>query len=101
VRRTRPRPVSEKRLALLDDRRRCVDAVRRRSGGRCELRLPRICLVASCDVHEMVPRGRGGSPYDPSNCADACRPCHRFCHDFPAAARRLGFVLSGPSGGPV
>ncbi len=27
-------------------------------------------------VNEMVPKSRGGSPYDPDNCELLCRPCH-------------------------
>ena len=34
-------------------------------------------------VHEVIPRSRGGSPYDPANCLLLCAKCHDQAHSHP------------------
>lgn len=41
----------------------------------CQLILP-DCTGLADTVHELLPRGRGGSITDPSNCVPACATCN-------------------------
>jgi len=41
----------------------------------CTLRLPG-CTTTAEHVHHIHPLARGGSKYDPSNCASACASCN-------------------------
>lgn len=45
------------------------------------------------DMHERLPRGRGGDPTDPANILLLCRLCHSLCHQFPAEAERRGLIV--------
>lgn len=51
------------------------------------------------DVDEVIPRGRGGNYLDPTNCQVLCRAHHRWKHDNPAEAERLGLTKSLPPKG--
>lgn len=53
----------------------------------------------SVDVHELLPRGRGGSITDPQNCVALCRHCHDQIGRNPAVAEALGWLL--PSGSAI
>lgn len=59
---------------------------------RCEWR-------RSVDVHELLPRGRGGSITDPQNCVAVCRWCHDWIGRCPAVAEAQGWLL--PSGSVI
>lgn len=48
------------------------------------------------DVDEIIPRGRGGSHLDASNCQVLCRAHHSWKHDNPAEAERLGLTKRLP-----
>ena len=48
------------------------------------------------DIDEIIPRGRGGNYLDPDNCQVLCRAHHRWKHDNPAEAERLGLTKSLP-----
>lgn len=50
------------------------------------------------DVDEIIPRGRGGSHLDADNCQVLCRAHHRWKHDNPAQAERLGLTKRLPPG---
>jgi hypothetical protein len=54
------------------------------------------CTGLSEDVHEVVPRGRGGNIVpiegDESNFAATCRHCHSWVTANPKEARRLGYT---------
>lgn len=41
----------------------------------CQLALPG-CTGLADTVHELLPRGRGGSITDPDNCVPACQSCN-------------------------
>lgn len=51
------------------------DAVRDRSGGRCEIRRA-DCLGFATEQHHKKKRSHGGS-HHPGNLVDACRNCHQ------------------------
>ena len=51
------------------------------------------------DVDEVIPRGRGGDHLNPDNCQVLCRAHHRWKHDHPAEAERLGLTRSLPPKG--
>jgi hypothetical protein len=50
------------------------------------------CGLHVVDVHEVYPRGRGGSILDEGNCIAICRPCHRWVDAHPAQATELGLL---------
>ena len=63
-------------------RRACWRAVYRREKGRCQRcsgrtspRFP-VWHPRRAHVNELVPRSKGGSPYDASNCELVCQACH-------------------------
>ena len=47
-------------------------------GGFCEAKIPNCCSMIADDMHEVLPRGRGGSPTDPDNILLVCRNCHTW-----------------------
>lgn len=53
--------------------------VRARSGGRCEPRIPDICLGRAMSFHHRWRRGQGG-PWTPNNGLDVCGDGTRGCH---------------------
>jgi 5-methylcytosine-specific restriction endonuclease McrA len=55
-----------------------------------------ITCSGPLDVDEIIPRGRGGNYLDPENCQVLCRAHHRWKHDHPAEAERLGLTKSLP-----
>ena len=88
------KPISEKRRATLPARERCRQAVLERDGGRCRAKLPG-CWKFATEVHEPLPRGRGGDETDPAACIALCPACHRQIHDNPAWATANGWTVSG------
>lgn len=78
------RPMSEAR---------CRRIVRERSGGSCEIGIPRVCLGKAHSASHRVPRSHGGE-WTPANILDACgdgvRGCHGYCESHPHAAHALG-----------
>jgi hypothetical protein len=52
----------------------------------------------SQDIHEVLPRGRGGSITDPANCVALCRACHMDIHDHPAQSMREGWLVRARRG---
>jgi 5-methylcytosine-specific restriction endonuclease McrA len=46
-----------------------------RDKGLCTLKL-QGCTTRAEHVHHVIPLSRGGSKYDPGNCASACRSCN-------------------------
>lgn len=55
-----------------------------------------ITCSTHLDIDEIIPRGRGGNYLDPNNCQVLCRAHHRWKHDNPAEAERLGLTKSLP-----
>lgn len=55
-----------------------------------------ITCSGPLDIDEIIPRGRGGNYLDPDNCQVLCRAHHRWKHDNPAEAERLGLTKSLP-----
>jgi len=54
----------------------------------------RCQMARSEDVHELCPRGRGGSVTLESNCVALCRACHAHIHAHPAESERDGWLIS-------
>jgi hypothetical protein len=67
------------------------EIVRQRSGGRCEGRIPSICIGRAAEVHHVKSRARGGD-HDPSNLKDLCTPCHRFVTENLRSATEMGLL---------
>lgn len=72
--------------------------VLQRDMGLCQARFLVTLITCSghLDVDEIIPRGRGGNYLDPENCQVLCRAHHRWKHDNPAEAERLGLTKSLP-----
>lgn len=93
TRRATLRPVSAKREALEAARDACRKAVRLRAGSRCEAGpLIQSPCWGPLDVHEVKPRGRGGSITDPDNCLLVCRRHHDWIGEHPQSALELGLL---------
>jgi hypothetical protein len=60
----------------------------------CPTLRPREEPNAWTDMHEMLTRGRGGSPTDTTNILCLCRDCHHWVTVNPKAATELGFMRS-------
>jgi 5-methylcytosine-specific restriction endonuclease McrA len=76
------------------------EAVKERSGGRCEgveeicsgNNVHRVrCVKNGSDMHHVKGKGRGGKNTS-ENIIYLCRSCHRYTHDNPAKARELGLM---------
>jgi 5-methylcytosine-specific restriction endonuclease McrA len=83
---------SARKRAERGPRARCVAAVRARSGGLCEGRVPGVCTGTATDVHEVVSRARGGSVTDMANCVHLCSQCHRHVHTHPLESYANGLL---------
>lgn len=83
---------SAKAKALVTPRKKCIAAVRLRSGGRCEVRIQAICTGWHDHTHEIKARSAGGSITDPANCLAVCFVCHRWLDEHANMARELGFI---------
>lgn len=92
------RRVGKKARAKQRARAKCIESVRERSGGRCEVR---GCTHAGSECHEKLPRSAGGSITDPSNCLWVCSHCHKQIHARPLLSRQLGLLLSRYEGQEV
>ena len=75
--------------------------VMQRDMGLCRARflVGSITCSGPLDIDEVIPRGRGGNYLDPNNCQVLCRAHHRWKHDNPAEAERLGLTKSLPPSG--
>lgn len=56
--------------------------------------VPEVRCWGPLDVDEILPRGRGGNPYDPAECQLLCRGHHIWKHDNPRRALELGLTRS-------
>ena len=72
--------------------------VMQRDMGLCQAKflVGSITCSGPLDIDEVIPRGRGGNYLDPDNCQVLCRAHHRWKHDNPAEAERLGLTKSLP-----
>lgn len=72
------------------------EAVRRRSGGDCEIRTDR-CLGRATNFSHRKAEGQGG-PWRASNglaaCGSGTTGCHGWCHEHPEEAREHGWFVS-------
>lgn len=92
-------PMKQKapRAKLTSRQRKPIDE---RSQGWCEIRLMKICTGLATDTAHRLGEGMGGrhgaaaeANDRPSNCLRSCRPCHRWTHEYPAAAQGFGWML--------
>jgi len=98
LRRNKPlSPISKKTRSLIPTRKAVREIVLNRDDNRCQAQIY-ACTYHATDVHEIVSRGRGGSPYDPDNCLSLCRSCHRYITENPEWATAHGFLLPAWAG---
>jgi hypothetical protein len=86
LKRSRLRPISVKRAKRYAAARRVNAALKRRSGGRCELAISPDCTGRGTHPHHVT--HGGGDTLE--NCLWACKFCNGFCEDHPAEAVRAG-----------
>lgn len=90
--------MSEKTKTQAPQRAEVRRIVLQRDMGLCQAKF--LVTYLSCsgplDVDEVIPRGRGGDHLNPDNCQVLCRTHHRWKHDNPAEAERLGLTKSLP-----
>lgn len=72
------------------------DAVRRRSGGRCEIGVAG-CRGKADQVHHRQRRMPGNSTLD--NALNVCASCHEYAHSHPAEAIEKGWIVSAYTAG--
>ncbi len=84
------RAASAKRQAVMQERRKVIEALLAERGPGCEARLVG-CDGRAVDCHEVLRRSQGGSLTDPANLLLLCRPCHSFLTEHPQMAVELGF----------
>lgn len=65
--------------------------VRDRDGWMCRAQIAQICANTPDHVHHVRRAGQGGDD-GPENLLTVCFPCHRWIHDHPADAHRLGLL---------
>ncbi|MCY4599766.1 MAG: hypothetical protein OXF27_07590 [Acidobacteria bacterium] len=58
----------------------------------CEAQVVIECGRLATDLHEVLPRSRGGDNLDPGNVLPVCRLCHAWIGDHPDWARDLGLL---------
>ncbi len=67
-------------------------------GNFCEVKRLGYTQLGACndimDLHEILPRGRGGRADDPDNVVIICRKHHIWVGDNPLEAKRLGLLKS-------
>lgn len=98
VKSTRLNFASEKTKNNAAERAEVRRIVLQRDMGLCQARflVESVTCSGPLDVDEVIPRGRGGNYLDPDNCQVLCRMHHRWKHDNPAEAERLGLTKSLP-----
>jgi hypothetical protein len=65
--------------------------VKRRSKGRCELRVAADCGRAAEHMHHRL--SRRFMNHEPVNLVHICAPCHQFVHDNPQLSYTSGWML--------
>lgn len=111
------RPMSARRRAELDARKRTRQQVLDRDGHTCQFRRywrtfidaeggynlirgedlpPARCTDWLLEVHELLSRARGGNWLEPHNCVTLCHAHHQWVTEHPAAATRIGLLHSAP-----
>jgi hypothetical protein len=62
------------------------------AGYQCGIRWDDRCRGQADALHEILPRGRGGSIVDEANCVPACNPCNEAVSSNPAEAEKRGLL---------
>lgn len=69
-----------------------------KQGNVCEVKRLQYTQLGACndiiDLHEILPRGRGGRADDPDNVVIICRKHHAWVGDNQLEAKRLGLLES-------
>lgn len=92
TRRTRLRPVSEKRAANASERLRVRNEVFTRDGWTCQARVSPLCPHGLLEAHHLRKASQGGT-YTAENLLTTCHGCNQWIEDHPAEARAAGLVV--------
>ena len=97
MKRSRLKPVSEKRKRVNIERKEMLKDILKERGPLCEAQIPMTCTGLASDAHEVLTRARAGSDkwlLTPENVILLCRGCHSFITDNDAWAKENGFLIS-------
>lgn len=94
-RKTRLKGRSAKKAALDEVRAGVLLELIAERGNGCEAGIEEVCRHVANDGHEVLTRGRGGSPTDKTNIRLVCRQCHDWIHTHPVEATERGLLRSG------
>lgn len=72
--------------------RKAVQEVIERSGNRCELRVPGVCIGIGQETDHILNRSQGGKA-DPALLQRACTPCHKWKGEHPGFAFENGLAI--------
>lgn len=89
----RIKPMSDKFRAKLPARKTCLEAVRRRCGGKCEARVSPRCTGRFDHGHEPRKRARGADITDPAQVVAVCWLCDDWISHNEAEATRRGLLI--------
>lgn len=92
LRRTRLKPMSDKRRAEIPERDRVREQVLRRDNYLCVAAdlVPSVACWGHLDVDEIKPRSDGGDYLNPDDCQSICRAHHDWKHAHHKEALALG-----------
>lgn len=97
MKRSRIKPVSDKRRKVNADRRELIKDIIKERGPLCEAQIPIVCTGLASDAHEVLTRARAGSDkwlLTPENILLLCRQCHTFITENDAWSKENGFLIS-------
>jgi hypothetical protein len=85
------RQVSKKQAAINRARAKIRQKWYRQGRTLCEARTE-ACTYQAQDLHEVLPRGRGGDAADENNIIPVCRSCHDWIHAHTVEAENSGLL---------
>lgn len=96
MKRSRIRPISDKRRAAIAELAESREAVIRRAYGRCEANTPACPRREHAGVHcHHVKQRSAGGDHTPANLLLVCSAAHSYIHDHPAESFERGWLVRG------
>jgi len=94
LKRTRLKPISDKRREEIPERQKTLEVVFARDKRQCRAAafFPDMPCQGPLDGHEPLSRARGGNPLDPDEVVTVCRGHHDHIHAHPEESAALGLL---------